>query len=100
MCCEGIVKTVKNGQRIATGFAYLAAGVNEELSQKRVKICYNCPRLVGGLVCNLCGCEVHAKTRLPVERCPEKIPRWLAVSPDDHTIEIPYEDLSDQNILK
>jgi hypothetical protein len=77
MCCNGLARTVKNGQRIATGFAYLAAGINQELSEKRVKICYNCPHLRQGISCNLCGCFIDAKTRLPNERCPDKIPRWI-----------------------
>lgn len=74
MCCNGIVQTVKNGQRIAKGFAYLAGGINEELSEKRVKICHNCPRLSGGIVCQICGCAVDAKTRIPEESCP--INKW------------------------
>lgn len=80
MCC-GKVKTVANkAANIARSYLYLANGTNEELSQERVKICSNCPRLVGGLVCSLCGCEVHAKTRLPAETCPDKEPRWRAVA--------------------
>lgn len=75
MCCNKLARTVKNGQRIATGFAYLAAGVNDSLSASRMKICYNCPKLVGGLVCSVCGCSVDAKTRLPEESCPEN--KWM-----------------------
>jgi hypothetical protein len=74
MCCPGISQTVKNGQRIAKGFAYLAGGINQELSDKRIKICNNCPRLRGGISCSICGCIVEAKTRLPEESCPEQ--RW------------------------
>jgi hypothetical protein len=77
MCCDKIARTVKNGQRIATGFAYLAGGVNEELHDSRVKICHNCPKLVGGLVCQVCGCAVDAKTRLTDESCP--IGKWKAI---------------------
>jgi hypothetical protein len=66
-------------QNIARGYAYLATGQNEELSQKRMRICSNCPHLRGGLVCGECGCEMHAKTRLPEEQCAdEKNRRWLA----------------------
>jgi hypothetical protein len=74
MCC-GAGKVVKAGAKIATGFAYLAAGVNTDLSKERLKKCNNCPRLVGGLICSECGCEVHAKTRLPEEQCPLK--KWI-----------------------
>lgn len=90
MSCSSCPPTEKNEKgkkvslgskivRVATGFRYLAAGINEELSQKRLKVCYNCPRLMGGMVCSICGCEVHAKTRLPEEKCPETKPgpRWL-----------------------
>jgi len=72
MCCKGIKKTAKKAKQIAIGYAYLAAGVNEELSARRVRICRNCPNLMGGMVCAICGCEVHAKTRLPEEECPDK----------------------------
>lgn len=70
MCCQGLSKTVANGQRIAKGWAYLAGGVNQELSESRVKVCNNCAQLRGGLVCAQCGCEVHAKSRLQEEKCP------------------------------
>lgn len=74
-CCRGIGRAVKNGAKIATGFAYLAGGINEELSKKRMRICSNCPKLFGGEVCSVCGCSVAAKTRLPEEECPLK--RWI-----------------------
>lgn len=80
MCCTGMAKTVDKAKRIATGYLYLAGGVNEELSKERMKFCNNCPRLVGGLVCSICGCECHAKTRLPEESCPDKEPKWGAVA--------------------
>ena len=81
MCCSRVKKTVDKAVKIATGYAYLAAGVNEELSEQRMKICNNCPNLRGGLVCVICGCEMHAKTRLPLEECPDKKnQRWLAVA--------------------
>jgi len=75
MCCDKLAKTVKNGQRIATGWAYMAAGVNQVLSERRVKICNNCAQLRGGLICAQCGCPVDAKTRLPQESCPLK--KWI-----------------------
>lgn len=79
MCCTGVKKTAKNLKNIATGYAYLAAGTNSELSQKRMKICNNCPHFVGGLICRICGCEMHAKTRLPQEQCSDtKNRRWSA----------------------
>lgn len=78
MCCKGVKKTVKSVKNIATGYAYLALGVNPELSKKRMKICNNCPFVVQGIICSICGCELHAKTRLPNEQCAdEKNRRWL-----------------------
>jgi hypothetical protein len=83
MCCpKEEQKTIYNqAAQVARGWYYLAAGVNDELSAARMKFCYNCPHLVGGLVCNLCGCEAHAKTRLPEQQCPDKPPRWLSQTP-------------------
>jgi len=81
--CPPSSKKKKNKvMQIATGYAYLALGINQDLSKQRVKICSNCPRLSGGIICSLCGCEIHAKTRLPAEECPETKPgpRWRAVA--------------------
>lgn len=60
---------------IATGWAYLALGVNEDLSKQRLKICNNCPYKQGN-TCKQCGCTLDAKTRLPAEFCP--IHKWEA----------------------
>ncbi len=79
MCCTGLKKTVKTAANIARGFAYLATGENEELSQKRMKICSNCPHFRGGESCAFCGCLMEAKTRIPEEQCAdEKNRRWTA----------------------
>lgn len=80
MSCSSCPPKKNKIARIATGFAYLAAGVNNELSEQRLKICYNCPKLVGGIICGICGCSVAAKTRLPGESCPLKKPKWEAVA--------------------
>lgn len=71
MCCGKAVKKVKN---IAKGITNLAKGVNTELSEQRLKICFNCPRLIGGISCSVCGCAVAAKTRVKDESCPLK--KW------------------------
>lgn len=79
-CCTRVKKTVKNVANIARGYAYLAGGINEELMQERIKICNNCTNFVGGLVCQLCGCDMTAKARLPDVECPDKVnKRWSAV---------------------
>lgn len=94
MSCSGCPPKIA---RIATGFAYMAAGINEELSKQRLKICYNCPRLMGGMVCAICGCAVDAKTRLPEEVCPETKPgpRWIA---QGEAIDIPHEEIKPKQI--
>lgn len=77
MCCNGVKKTVKTVGKIATGYAYLMFGVNEELSKKRLRICRNCPKFKNP-ACTICGCEMAAKTRLPQESCP--INKWQRVA--------------------
>jgi hypothetical protein len=57
-------------QRIVTGFAYAVTGFNAQLSEQRLKVCRNCAEMRGGLSCNLCGCILEAKTRVPEEYCP------------------------------
>jgi hypothetical protein len=77
MCCTGVKKTVKTVTKIATGYAYLAMGINEELSKERLKICRNCINFESP-ACKICGCDMAAKTRLPNEECPDKRNRrWL-----------------------
>ncbi len=79
MCCNSLKRTAKVVANIARAHAYLIAGTNEELSHRRMKICSNCPHLRGGIVCNFCGCDMPAKTRLPEEQCSdENNRRWLA----------------------
>lgn len=85
MSCCGRSKV----RRIATGFAYAVGGFNTELSQQRIKICRNCPEMRGGLSCNLCGCVLEAKTRVPEEYCPAG--KWKAQKHDD-TIDTTYEE--------
>jgi hypothetical protein len=75
MCCNRVKKTAKVLGNIARGYAYLAGGVNEDLSKQRMKICRNCPKLLSGMVCAVCGCSVAAKSRIPEEECPAK--KWL-----------------------
>lgn len=79
---------------IVQGHANELFNINNEISKKRLKICYSCPlyfKRLGG-VCNNklwlnvitgdvsttkkdgyvrgCGCRVNAKTRLPNAVCP------------------------------
>jgi hypothetical protein len=81
MCCTGVKKTIEHVRQIGRAYNYLAQGVNEELMEERMKICNNCPHFVGGLVCQQCGCPMHAKARLPEVECADtQNKRWLAVA--------------------
>lgn len=71
-CCPS-KKTIG---KVITGTAYLMFGINEELSKRRMKICRNCVHLKSGS-CEICGCDMAKKTRLPAEICPHKTPKWL-----------------------
>lgn len=79
MCCPGAYTAYNGVKNVVKGFAYLIGGINEELGAERLKICHNCPKLSGGVACTVCGCEVHAKTRVPNESCP--IGKWCAEEP-------------------
>lgn len=83
MSCCGKPHTAFNGiKNVAQGYAYLVLGVNDELGTKRFAICSNCPNLRGGITCNLCGCNMQAKSRLPQVECADsKNKRWLAEEP-------------------
>ena len=50
---------------------------NNELAEKRLAICKECPhRIVSGLSswCDICGCELDAKARVEDEICHDN--RW------------------------
>lgn len=76
MCCG---KKKFNAGTVLKGFGYLASGRNGELSAERMKICNTCDQLRNGLSCNICGCFVDAKTRVPEESCP--LNKWSATKP-------------------
>lgn len=77
--CPAVHTVFKGIKNVARGYAYLALGVNQELGKKRFAICSNCPHIRGGLTCNLCGCDMAAKSRLPEVECADpKNKRWLA----------------------
>lgn len=54
---------------------------NNELADKRLKICKNCPHricLTKNLeICELCGCELDAKSRVEDEICHDG--RWNVI---------------------
>jgi len=62
--CTGLVAGTKF---IASGLETVAAEVAEE----RLSICKGCEHLGKYKVCDLCGCFVLAKVKLPLEECPE-----------------------------
>lgn len=94
----GLGELLNQGKDIANGHINEILGLNEDISEKRMKICRTCPlfkKSFGGL-CNPklwlnpttmevsthqkseyykgCGCRLLAKTRLPYASCPAK--RW------------------------
>lgn len=73
-CCTRTGSLLRRASNIVGGFAYMAAGVNEELAAGRKAICDTCPQLRGGRTCSICGCVVDAKTRINGEVCP--IGKW------------------------
>lgn len=85
-CCS-------RGKRIVTGFAYAVSGYNEQLSQQRLKVCRNCTEMRNGLSCNLCGCILEAKTRVPEEYCPAG--KWKAQPSDGvaDTVDTTYTEV-------
>lgn len=48
--------------------------VDAVTKQWRLEKCRDCPHLVFGLNCNLCGCFVSDKTNYKGEQCPDG--RW------------------------
>ena len=56
-----------------TVFDYLNPKVpkDKNLSKKRLKICFDCPRLIKATTqCKECGCFMKAKTQLEYAKCP------------------------------
>lgn len=64
----------------------------EEMAKQRAEKCAACPHanpkyifkalrdrkleMIEGLACNICGCLLSAKTRSPLESCPDNPKRW------------------------
>lgn len=57
-----------------------------ELANQRLKICFRCPYRFA-VVCEICGCELHAKASLDDEECPKGF--WKAV-PEIDKLDIPW----------
>jgi hypothetical protein len=53
--------------------------VSPEVKAARLAIRAGCPKYVAGR-CSLCGCHLGLKVCLATESCPDKPPRWLAVT--------------------
>lgn len=54
---------------IIKGFTKLLKGENTELSKERLKVCHKCEHRLG-VICDICGCFLRAKTRDESEECP------------------------------
>lgn len=50
--------------------------------QHRARICEPCPNNIHGF-CRLCNCWIDLKTRISSESCPDKPPRWKALTRAD-----------------
>jgi Family of unknown function (DUF6171) len=44
------------------------------MAKERLKICFECPKRFG-IVCSMCGCELHAKSEIEEEECP--LDKWV-----------------------
>lgn len=64
---------MKKLSRIILGWYFFLTNKNNELAQKRLKICAGC-EFRKGIVCGICSCVLQAKARLPEEGCPAH--RW------------------------
>lgn len=51
--------------------------VDQELYEKRLKICGGCEHLTRGM-CRLCGCFVELRAALKVRKCPALPCKWKA----------------------
>ena len=78
----GIISDVQNAgdetaQEIidATGADYTHIVLSQELYEKRLTICRDCPNILEGM-CRLCGCFVELRAALKVRKCPDVVRRW------------------------
>lgn len=59
--------------RVITGWWNVITKQNTPEFQKRLEICMECKDKVklgkNVYICSLCGCEIHAKTKSPKEKC-------------------------------
>lgn len=60
--------------RIIMGWWYFLTNQKNEVAQKRLSICVECPYMQSG-VCGKCGCVLQAKARIEEEECPDN--RWI-----------------------
>ncbi len=52
--------------------------VSDELYQKRLKACTECPFLSGKILCTMCGCYVAVRALYSDNECPSpKKDRWI-----------------------
>lgn len=59
-------------QQIIRAYGLLATNQKKELSDKRMKVCRECPGKYYRLgMCMRCKCVMKAKTRLEEAKCPE-----------------------------
>jgi hypothetical protein len=51
--------------------------VADSVYETRLQHCRDCPKLIGGYTCSLCGCIVRITAKLKDKRCPLPVtPLW------------------------
>jgi hypothetical protein len=56
--------------RIAIAWYFWLTNRNDEIAQKRLKVCSGC-KFRKGFLCGVCMCPLQAKARLLDEECPK-----------------------------
>jgi len=46
------------------------ACVSDDVYSARLRMCRDCPRLIGGHTCSLCGCFVRVRAKFKEKGCP------------------------------
>lgn len=64
-------------KEIFKGYYNLSTGANKDLKEKRLAICFTCPKQVNNFCAKKrggCGCYLPGKASLPNQQCPDK--KW------------------------
>jgi len=77
-CREEYRVTEEQIQRVlASGMFNADNTAPPQIYEERLRQCYECPRLLDGNTCSLCGCVVRITAKLKDKSCPlSGIPRW------------------------